>query len=60
MFRDDVMSRFYGKSFGPLLEYATRAFEKIISAMAGMGKRALKILEAGAGEIVFVCNVNYI
>lgn len=52
LFTDDLMSRFYGNFFLTLLEYNTRAFNKIVSAMVGKGKRALKVLEAGAGEDV--------
>lgn len=45
------MAAFYGNHFNKLLAYTTRAFEETIIEMRSQGKRALRILETGAGKI---------
>lgn len=46
------MSNFFQNHFKSLLEYTTSAFEEIVAQMSSRGKRALKVLEIGAGEIL--------
>lgn len=45
------MAAFYENHVDELLAYTTRAFGDIVDQMSSQGKRALRILEAGAGTI---------
>jgi len=52
LFSDDIMTHFYTRQgfAGRPLEYLTQAFDKILDNFANHGKRALNVLEIGAGE----------
>jgi hypothetical protein len=51
LFSDDIMSHFYTRQgfAGRPLEYLMQAFDEILNNSANRGKRALNILEIGAG-----------
>ena len=52
LFSDDLMTQFYTRQgfAGRPLEYLTQAFDEVLSSFSSRGKRALNILEIGAGE----------
>jgi len=52
LFSDDIMTHFYTRQgfAGRPLEYLMQAFDKVLNRFADHGKRALNILEIGAGE----------
>lgn len=51
MFSDDIMTHFYTRQgfAGRPLEHLMQAFDEILNNFSGRGKRALNILEIGAG-----------
>lgn len=51
LFSDDIMTHFYAKEgfAGRPLEYLAKAFDRILDNLSHNGKRALNILEIGAG-----------
>jgi hypothetical protein len=51
LFSDDIMARFYSREgfTGRPLEYLAQAFDEILDSFSRNGKRALNILEIGAG-----------
>jgi hypothetical protein len=52
LFSDDIMTQFYTRRgfAGRPLEYLMQAFDEVLNNFAGHGKRALNVLEIGAGE----------
>lgn len=51
LFSDDIMAHFYTREgfAGRPLEYLAQAFDEILDNFSRNGKRALNILEIGAG-----------
>ena len=51
LFSDDIMTHFYAREgfAGRPLEYLAQAFDKILDNFSHNGKRALNVLEIGAG-----------
>lgn len=52
LFSDDLMTQFYTRQgfAGRPLEYLIQAFDEVLNNFADQGKRALNILEIGAGQ----------
>lgn len=52
LFSDDIMTHFYTREgfAGRPLGYLAQAFDEILNNFSNHGKRALRILEIGAGE----------
>jgi hypothetical protein len=52
LFSDDIMTHFYTREgfAGRPLEYLVQAFDGILDNFSNHGKRALNVLEIGAGE----------
>ena len=52
LFSDEIMTHFYTREgfTGRPLEYLVRAFDEILDNFSSRGKRALNILEIGAGR----------
>ena len=56
LFSDDILNKFYGVDgfFGPICEAATKSFDQTITAFARSGKKVLRVLEVGAGKIIYL------